>query len=252
MSRRRPRTGKSVVLLFVALAVLAANPGPAAAAEPCPLGTPSAERFQGLPARVAIGKAEHFSLDFDHDDWFVEGSIHVTMSSGGTVFFEKDTNDPLDDLWLQLDPGDVDATVTATFEQAYFGDDPTKPTSCVQTISRTVAGFVAPVRLICNRWDRWGDNIAYLKRMPGRCSIWRENWAHYQSASFIKARWRSWGKPVARGRATLTYNMGYRARVRVKAYRPRFDCTGRYRVYTRVFIRGPDGKGTVRPDTCAD
>jgi hypothetical protein len=56
---------------------------------------------------------------------------------------------------------------------------------------------------------------------------------------------------VASARATLTYNMGYRARVRVRAYRLRLDCSGEYRVYTRVHIAGPDGQGIVRPDTCA-
>jgi hypothetical protein len=44
--------------------------------------------------------------------------------------------------------------------------------------------------------------------------------------------------------------MGYRAQVRVKAYRLRFDCSGDYLVYTRVHVDGPDGQGTVRPDAC--
>jgi hypothetical protein len=240
-----------IVPLVAAVTTALAVPETVLAAEPCPPGTPSAERFSGLPARLAIGKVESFSLDFGDVDWDVDGPIHVTMSSDGKVFSQDDTTDPLAEFWLRLDHGNKEATVTATFEQTGYDAD-FNPVSCVQTISRTVTGFVAPVRLTCNEWDRWGDNIAYLTKRPRRCSIWRENWSHAQSASFIKARWQSWGKPVARARATLVYNMGYRARVRVKAYRLRFDCTGRHRMYTRVFIKGPDGKGTVRPDTCAD
>ena len=242
----------AVAVALLAATVSVASPGVATAVEPCPPGTPSAERFAGLPDRVAIGRRELFSLDFDHDDWYVEGDIAVTMTDEeeATVFTDI-TADPLAEYWLRLDPGDTALTVTATFEQVTFADDDAAPFSCLQTISRRVTGYTAPVRLICNRWTRDGANIPYRVMRPRRCSIWRAAWAHYQSASFVKARWRSWGRPVARGRATLTYNMGYRARVRVRAYRLRFDCTGRYRVYTRASIRGPDGHGVVRPDTCA-
>ena len=238
------------VLVIVAGAPVLAVPATAAPSSPCAAGTPSALRISGLPDRVAVGRSEQFSLDFDDDDWYVEGDIDITMASGGTVFFHDITDDWLADLWLRLDPGDRDATVTVKFEQVTYPDDGEAAFYCAQTISRTVTAFTAPVRLICNRWTRLGDNIAYLTMHPRRCSIWRENWAHYQSASFIKARWQTWGKAVARAHATLTYNMGYRAPVRLKAYRLRFDCTGRYRVYTRVSIKGPDGHGVVRPDTC--
>jgi hypothetical protein len=235
-------------MLLVALTLAPSET--AVASAPCALGTPSALRFAGLPDRVAIGRTDYFSLDFDHEDWYVEGDIQITMASGGNEFFRETTDDSLADLWLRLDPGDRDATVTATFEQVTFADDDTA-FYCVQTVSRTVTAFTAPVRLICNRWDFSGENIPYRTNRPRRCSIWRENWAHYQSASFIKARWRGWGRLVAPARGTLTYNMGYRAPVRIKAYRLRFDCTGRYRVYTRVLIKGPDGHGVVSPDTCA-
>jgi hypothetical protein len=214
------------------------HPASAAAADACPPGTPSAERFSGLPAQVAIGRTETFSLDFNADDWFVEGNIRVTMATADGVFFDDNTDDPLAEFWLHLDPGDTAVTVTATFEQITYGEGDVNSFTCLQTITRTVTGFRAPVRLFCNRWESSGENVPYTTMRPRHCSIWREHWAHYQSASFVKARWRSWGKPVARARATLTYNMGYRARVRVKAYRLRFDCTGRFRVYTRVAIVG--------------
>jgi hypothetical protein len=243
-----PATNLLAVLLGVAFVVASlATPAVAVAAEPCAGDTPSAVRFYGLPERIPIGHDERFALEPDDPDWELAGGIHVTMQSGGEVFFDDTTNDPYADLWLRLDRGDTEATVTAAFEQwEYFND-----VTCTKTIVRTVSGFVAPVRLICNRWDRRGENIAYRTRKPKRCSIWRSNWAHYQSASFIKARWRGWGKPRATARATLVYNMGYRARVRVRAYRLRLDCTRRFYVYTRVFIRGPDGQGVVRPDVCA-
>jgi hypothetical protein len=47
---------------------------------------------------------------------------------------------------------------------------------------------------------------------------------------------------------------GFRARARIKAYRLRPDCTGDYRVYTRVALL-PKGKRrktvVLKPDTCA-
>lgn len=105
-----------------------------------------------------------------------------------------------------------------------------------------------PVRLICNRWDRAGGNISYFAASPKRCAIWRASWAHYQSLTFIKGRWRNWGKSTAYATVTVTYNMGYRHRFRIKAYRLRADCSGTYRIYTRVRL----GRSTWKPDTCAD
>lgn len=245
MSRLRAAT--AVLLGLVFAGSLLAAPAGAAASEPCADGMPSAVRFAGLPERLPTAYKERFALDAGDIDWEVTGSIRVTMASGGEVFFDGTTYDPYAELWLRLDPGDTEATVTATFEQWDYISDVT----CVKTVVRTVTGFVAPVRLVCNRWVRSRGNIAYRTQEPKRCSIWRSNWSHAQSASFIKARWRGWGKPQATARATLVYNMGYRASVRVRAYRLRLDCTGRFFVYTRVFVKGPDGQGVVRPDTCA-
>jgi hypothetical protein len=112
-----------------------------------------------------------------------------------------------------------------------------------------------PVRLLCNRFvGRRGRNVAYRATSPRRCSVWRADWAHYQALTFVKARWSGWGNSTARARVTLTGNSGYRAPGRIKAYRLHPDCTGRYRVYTRVKLAsGGDVKRTVvfKPDTCA-
>ncbi len=110
MSRRRAATAVLLGLVF-AVSLLAAPAG-AAASEPCADGTPSAVRFAGLPERLPIGYKERFALDAGDFDWEVTGSIRVTMESGGEVFFEGTTDDPYAVLWLRLDPGDTEATVS--------------------------------------------------------------------------------------------------------------------------------------------
>jgi hypothetical protein len=113
---------------------------------------------------------------------------------------------------------------------------------------------LAPVRLLCNKFvGSRGRNVAYRTKRPRRCAVWRAHWAHYQALTFIKARWTGWGRSTARARVTLTGNSGFRARGRIKAYRLRQDCTGRFRVYTRVkLLRGGVVKRPLvfRPDTC--
>jgi hypothetical protein len=113
-----------------------------------------------------------------------------------------------------------------------------------------VPAHAAPVHLVCNRWDQYGNNIPYLTARPRQCSIWRAEWAHYQSVTFVRARWKSWGGSVARGRAVAVYNMGSRVSISLRAYRLRWDCTRRYLIYTRVYVASKDGHGVVRPDTC--
>lgn len=250
MNVRRRFGQLAVPTAAIALLLATLHPGLAHASVPCPAGTPSAERFWGLPSRLAYGREKLFSLEYGNYDWDVSGDIDVTMTSGAHVLFDDMTPDPLAEYSIRLKPSTPSATVAASFEQTGYTDDGDE-INCQQTISRTVTGFTAPIRLVCNRWTRSGHNVPYRTLKPRRCSIWRANWAHSRSASFIKARWTAWGKSVARARATLVYNMGYRARVRVKAYRLRFDCTGRYRVYTRASITGPDGHGVVKPNTCA-
>jgi hypothetical protein len=110
-----------------------------------------------------------------------------------------------------------------------------------------------PVRLICNKLvGRRGRNVAYHTRAPRRCDVWRTGWADSQGLTFIKASWTAWGTGTARARVTITAH-GFRARARLKAYRLRRDCTGDYRVYTRVALL-PKGKRrravVLRPDTC--
>jgi hypothetical protein len=115
---------------------------------------------------------------------------------------------------------------------------------------------VRPVRLLCNKFmGRHGRNVAYRTNRPRRCAVWRANWAHFQALTFAKASWTDWGNSTARARVTLMGNSGYRARGRIIAYRLRHDCTGRFRVYTRVkLLRGGPVRRAVtfRPDTCPD
>ena len=151
MSRLRAAT--AVLLGLVFAGSLLAAPGGAAASEPCADGTPSAVRFAGLRERLPTAYKERFALDAGDIDWEVTGSIRVKMESGGEVFFDGTTYDPYAELWLRLDPGDTEATVTATFEQWDYISDVT----CAKTVVRTVNGFVAPVRLICNRRTGAGE-----------------------------------------------------------------------------------------------
>ena len=113
-----------------------------------------------------------------------------------------------------------------------------------------------PVRLVCNKFvGRRGRNVAYRTRRPTRCAVWRANWAHYQALTFIRAHWKFWGQSTVRARITITGNSGYRAHARITAYRLRRDCTGRYRVYTRVkLLRGSAVRRShvYRPDICPD
>ena len=104
-----------------------------------------------------------------------------------------------------------------------------------------------PTRLICNKFLKHGSR-AYFATAPRKCDVWRSNWAHYQSLSMRETTWFHWGGPVAIAHATVIYNMGYRHRFRIKAYRRRPDCTGRQLVYTRVRIAGH--RHEFRPDTC--
>jgi hypothetical protein len=111
-----------------------------------------------------------------------------------------------------------------------------------------------PVRLLCNKLvGRHQRNVAYRTRAPRRCGIWRTGWVDSQGLSFIKAKWTGWASGSARARVTTTWGP-FRARARIKAYRLRRDCTGDYRVYTRVALL-PKGKRkravVLKPDTCA-
>jgi hypothetical protein len=126
--------------------------------------------------------------------------------------------------------------------------DQTKP-----TVVQPKGDESLPVRLLCNKFvGRRGRNVAYHTRAPRRCDVWRTGWADSQGLTFIKARWTGWGTGTARARVTITAH-GFQARARVKAYRLRRDCTGDYRVYTRVALL-PKGKRrravVLKPDTC--
>jgi hypothetical protein len=145
-----------------------------------------------------------------------------------------------------------DADVSGNGILAATRCDQTKP---VARRPPTPKPVFRPVRLLCNKFvGRRGRNVAYRTTSPRRCAVWRADWAHYQALTFVKAHWSAWGSSTARARVTLTGNSGYRAPGRIKAYRLHSDCTGRYRVYTRVRLAsGGDVKRTVvfKPDTCA-
>jgi hypothetical protein len=57
-----------------------------------------------------------------------------------------------------------------------------------------------------------------LEHKPRRCTLGGR--FGYQQVDLVKMRWRSWGGGSAFGRGTSVANMGVRARVRVKLYRP--------------------------------
>jgi hypothetical protein len=69
----------------------------------------------------------------------------------------------------------------------------------------------------CWRWDGSAYN-AVLKNKPRRCTLGGRY--GYQQVDLVRMRWRSWGGGSAYGRGISVANMGYRARVRVKLYRP--------------------------------
>jgi hypothetical protein len=113
----------------------------------------------------------------------------------------------------------------------------------------TTANAASP-RLLCNSVEEFGQTFITYKNPkvePRACAVWREDWAHYQSLTFIRATWRGWGTKRAVGRATMTYNMGYRAPITVILSRLREKCG--HTVYTRVRIAGR--RKVWRPDTCA-
>jgi hypothetical protein len=69
----------------------------------------------------------------------------------------------------------------------------------------------------CWHWD----GSAYhgvLKHKPRKCTLGGR--FGYQQVDLVKMRWRSWGGGSANGRGTSVANMGVRAPVRVKLYRP--------------------------------
>jgi hypothetical protein len=128
-----------------------------------------------------------------------------------------------------------------TYSPTVYFDNIEKPAPDPKTL---------PVRLVCNRgYDEDNDYAGIYRAIskPRSCFFTRDKWAHYQTASIVHATYRHWGEPVAYAYATLTYNMGYRHHVKVKLYRPRVDCTGRYRVYTRAQVMNRDGTHKARP-----
>jgi hypothetical protein len=69
----------------------------------------------------------------------------------------------------------------------------------------------------CWYWDGSAYH-AVLKHKPRKCTLGGRH--GYQQVDLFKMRWRSWGGGSAYGRGITRANMGYRARVRVKLYRP--------------------------------
>lgn len=69
----------------------------------------------------------------------------------------------------------------------------------------------------CWHWDG-SAYYGVLKHKPRKCTLGGR--FGYQQVDLVKMRWRSWGAGSAYGRGITVANMGYRARVRVKLYRP--------------------------------
>jgi hypothetical protein len=69
----------------------------------------------------------------------------------------------------------------------------------------------------CWRWDG-SAYYAVLKHKPRKCTLGGRY--GYQQVDLITMRWRSWAGGSAYGRGVSLANMGVRARVRVKLYRP--------------------------------
>jgi hypothetical protein len=69
----------------------------------------------------------------------------------------------------------------------------------------------------CWHWDGSAYH-AVLKHKPRKCTLGGRY--GYQQVDVVKMRWRSWGGGSAYGRGISLANMGARARVRVKLYRP--------------------------------
>jgi hypothetical protein len=109
----------------------------------------------------------------------------------------------------------------------------------------------APMRLACTTRRGDGTTSASLRAKPRQCSIRRESGSRSTLAGLTKATWRNWGKDEASARATLLTSKGTRSQVTVRAYRPRPDCTGTFRVYTRVQITVGGRRTTYKPATCA-
>lgn len=76
-----------------------------------------------------------------------------------------------------------------------------------------------------------GSGLRY-KTKPRHCTLSSGPYG-YQQAPIRGIRWRSWGGASAYGRGVLRGNMGFRAPVRFKLYRPRYFEFGFY-AYTRA------------------
>jgi len=108
------------------------------------------------------------------------------------------------------------------------------------------------MRLVCTTRGRDGTRLAGLRFRPGACSVRRLSPARSPLVSLTKATWRNWGRAEAFARATLASPAeGSSRRVTVKAFRPRPDCTGRYRVYTRMQITAGRRTTTYKLTACA-
>jgi hypothetical protein len=107
------------------------------------------------------------------------------------------------------------------------------------TIALAVAAvaLVAPAEAVAKqdgvfcRAQDWSDGLRY-KVKPRNCTLSSGEYG-YQQAPIRDIRWRSWGGRSAYGRGTLLGNMGFRAPVRFKLYRPVHFEFGFY-VYTKA------------------
>lgn len=91
---------------------------------------------------------------------------------------------------------------------------------------------------------RDSSNDVVFRTKPRNCTLGGR--FGYQQATITRIRWRSWGGSSAYGRGILGDNMGFRARVRFKIYRPdRYE--EQFYIYRRARgITYPRGQAPIR------
>jgi hypothetical protein len=141
-TRARTRLSAEALAFATALtSLLALSPAASAQVPPsCDQATSSAIQFQGLPTGTAPLRHEAFGFRENYDtESYVSSRITVDMADRfGTSFFSGSVHPDArggELFYVQLDPGDRRATITATFVESndVGGED------CTRVIQRTVA-----------------------------------------------------------------------------------------------------------------
>ena len=211
--------------------VLVAGVLPAGAdAATCAADTASAARIAGLPHRIESGPREIFSVIRDAPDFAVTSPLHVTMRSGGHVFFSGDAPDLPARLFVQLDARDRRALITVRFEQIARDPDP-EERPCSMTLRQVVRGHRHFRIASC------GSRRTRPRSLVIACG----------DANFrlVHLRWRHWNRRRARATGAVLYNdcnpycaagHFHTQATPIVAFRPRRGPRGHYQ-YTRLRYR---------------